>query len=88
MATQLSTLDVDLRESLYKMAAHVIPGVDLDRLAKVARKLAKGDSSKIETIRKVQTHITDVSALSTDRISEDKACELLEQWKQELLRLE
>jgi hypothetical protein len=74
----LSSLDVELRESMYKMAAHVIKGIDLDKLARVARKQAKGDSSKIETIKKVQTLITDESVLSTDRIPEEKACELLE----------
>ena len=69
---------MDLRENLYKMAAHIIKGVDLDTLARVARKQAKGDSSRIENIKKVQALITDESSLSTDRIPEDKACELLE----------
>jgi hypothetical protein len=63
------------------MAGYVIKSLDLEKLTKFARQQAKGDRSKIENIKKVQTLLSDESALSIERIPEDKACELLEQWK-------
>ena len=69
------------------MALHVIKGLSLEKLTEVAQAQAKGDRSKIENINRVNTLVNEEQH-STDRIPDDQACLLLEQWKQALLRLE
>jgi hypothetical protein len=62
MVAKLESLDIDLRDNMYRMAVHILSGADVHKLHQVALQKAQEEGNKSKSI-----NISQLSARSRER---------------------